>query len=132
MIEGEPVYVDSEAAIRAFLADAPRVKAICGTYVVASSDLQMPEGYDVARSPGVVFALRGGTASSHAPLSNPFIQVRSYGADGRTAWAVDRAILASLHGRKFGAIKMALLNAPGQLVKEPATNWTYIFSTYRL
>ena len=132
MDEADRQYVDVEAIVRAYLVAAPRVKAICGKYVCGASNLELPEGYDVAKSPSLVFALRGGTVGSHAPLVNPFLQVRCYGADPRTAWAVDRALVASLHGKKFGPIKIALLNTPSQLVKEPDARWPYVFSTYRL
>jgi len=128
----EPPYIDVEAALRAFLANATLIKALAGKYVVAASDLQLPEGYDVAKSPGLVFAVRGGTPHTHAPIANPFVQVRCYAADARTAWRLDRALVASLHGKKFSHIKMALQSAPGQLVKEADARWPYVFSTYRL
>jgi hypothetical protein len=46
------------------------------------------------------------------------LYARCYGADPRTAWALDRALVAALHTKKFGPVKMALLNAPGQLLAE--------------
>ena len=77
-------------------------------------------------------ALKGGGVNVHAPLLTPLLYARCYGADQRTAWALDRALIASLHTKKFGPVKMALLNAPGQLVAETAPRWPYVFSTYRL
>jgi len=124
--------VDIEATIRAFLADAPRIKALCDKRVYAALNLELPEGYDTVKGPALVVSIRGGGASPHAPLINPMLYVRSYGADPHTAWALDRALVASLHTKKFGPVKMALLSATGQLTAETEPRWPYVFSTYRL
>jgi len=124
--------VDVEATVRAFLANAPRVKALVNKRVYAALNLELPEGYDVAQGPALVISLRGGGANAHAPLINPMLYARSFGADPRTAWALDRALVASLHIKKFGPVKMALLSATGQLSAETEPRWPYVFSTYRL
>ena len=124
--------VDLEATTRAFLANAARVKALVNKRVYAALGLELPEGYDVVQGPALVIALRGGGANAHAPLLNPMLYARCYGADPRTAWALDRALVAALHTKKFGPVKMALLNAPGQLLAESEPRWPYVFSTYRL
>ena len=123
---------DLEATIRSFLVNAPRIKALVNTRVYAALNLELPEGYDTTKGPALVIALRGGGASAHAPLINPMLYARCFGADQRTAWALDRALVASLHTKKFGPVKMALLSAPGQLLAETAPRWPYVFSTYRL
>ena len=122
---------DLEATIRLFLRSAPRIAAIT-TRVYASQNLELPEGYDVALGPALVVATRGGGANVHAPLLNPMLYARCYGAIARTAWLLDRALVASLHTKKFGPVKMALLNAPGQLLAEADPRWPYVFSVYRL
>lgn len=124
--------VDLEATIRAFVANAPRVKALCDKRVYAALNLELPEGYDVVKGPALIISIRGGGANAHAPLINPMLYARSYGADPRTAWALDRALVASLHTKKFGPVKMALLSASGQLTAETEPRWPYVFSTYRL
>jgi len=124
--------VDVEATVRAFLANAPRVKALVNKRVHAALNLELPEGYDVAQGPALIISLRGGGANAHAPLINPMLYARSFGADPRTAWALDRALVASLHTKKFGPVKMALLSATGQLSAETEPRWPYVFSTYRL
>jgi hypothetical protein len=123
---------DLEATIRAFLRNAPRINALVTTRVYASLNLELPEGYDVTVGPALVIGTRSGGASAHAPLINPMLYARCYGTDPRTAWALDRALIASLHTKKFGPVKMALLMAPGQLLAEADPRWPYVFSVYRL
>jgi hypothetical protein len=123
---------DLEAKLRTFLAAATRISALTSTRVYASVNLELPEGYDVVQGSALILALRGGGANAHAPLLNPMVYARCYGVDARAAWALDRALIASLHTKKFGPVKMALLNAPGQLLAETEPRWPYVFSTYRL
>ncbi len=122
---------DLEATIRLFLRNAPRIAAVT-TRVYAALNLALPEGYDEIQGPAIVVTLRGGGVNANAPLINPLLYARCYGVNARTAWALDRALIASLHTKKFGPVKMALLNAPGQLLAEAEPRWPYIFSTYRL
>ena len=122
---------DLEATIRLFLRNAPRIAAVT-TRVYAALNLELPEGYDEIQGPAIVVTLRGGGVNANAPLINPLLYARCYGVNARTAWALDRALIASLHTKKFGPVKMALLNAPGQLLSETEPRWPYVFSTYRL
>jgi len=122
---------DLEATIRQFLRNAPRIAAVT-TRVYAALNLELPEGYDEIQGPAIVVTLRGGGVNANAPLINPLLYARCYGVNARTAWALDRALIASLHTKKFGPVKMALLNAPGQLLAEAEPRWPYVFSTYRL
>src|SRR6266508_5107553 len=105
--------VDLEATARAFLANAARVKALVNKRVYAALGLELPEGYDVVQGPALVIALRGGGANAHAPLLNPMLYARCYGADPRTAWALDRALVAAFHNNTFTPDNKALFLADG-------------------
>jgi hypothetical protein len=78
--------VDLEATIRAFVANAPRVKALCNKRVYAALNLELPEGYDVVQGPALVISIRGGGANAHAPL------IYTRGATGPTNAPPGRSI----------------------------------------
>ncbi|MEI7769560.1 MAG: hypothetical protein WCI67_06210 [Chloroflexales bacterium] len=130
---------DLTATLRALILGLPTVAAVAGTRIFIAAEL--PAGYDpkaVATSPAltgpaVLFSDRGGRPNVTSVLLDSTYQARCYAADQQTARDLDARLLAALHDRARGRIRVIRCTTTGQHVSDyPQTGWHLYLSTWQV
>lgn len=122
--------LDTDAALTGFLLAQPGLTAVAGQRIHAS--LYYPKGYEPADGPLLLFNPRGGGQDYTSLVLSPSYQFRSFGATQKEARQLDRALYDALNDAQCYPIKMARMEAIGQLLQEPDTRWPFVLSFYRI
>lgn len=122
--------IDSLLALRNYLITRDEIDALTGDRVFASPYL--PRGYVPDDGPALLFSIRGGDQDYASQVLRPSFQFRSYALTHELAMELDRALYDNLNDAFCIDIKMARMEAIGQLLNEPQTGWPYVLSFYRV
>ncbi len=122
--------IDAPDVIRDFLVDQGTLTAVTGTRIWAEVPTP-PPGYTPADGPGIAFMIRGGVVDYTGAVLIPSCQFKCYGEDEATAQSGYRALFDVLHEQRGEDIKFALMERPGQTLREP-TNWVFVLAYYTI
>ncbi len=89
-------------------------------------DLVLPTGYTIQSGDALVFKTRAGSQAYHSHSLNPSMQFLSYSTTRNGAAAIDRALYEALNDRQTEYFKMARLQTPGQLLRQPGGMFYYL------
>ena len=131
-------FTDLDAALRALALSRPGLTAAVGTRVFVGAD--PPTGYGVTpvggnplfTGPAVLLSGRGGRPNSTSVLVGATYLARCYGVDQAAARTLDALLLAELHDRARGRIRVLRCQVIGQHTPETDTRWHTYLSTWEL
>lgn len=94
-------------------------------------DLALPVGYTIQSGEALVFKIRAGAQAYHSHMLNPSMQFLAFSPTRDGAAAIDAALYEALNDRQTEYFKMARLQTPGQLLRQPGGLFYYL-SFYRV
>lgn len=125
--------IDAEESVKQYL-----LSGVAATLALAALvddriyiDLALPVGYTIQSGDALVFKTRAGSQAYHSHSFNPSMQFLSYSATRDGAAAIDQALYGALNDRQTEYFKMARLQTPGQLLRQPGGLFYYL-SFYRV
>jgi len=122
--------LDHDAALTTFLLAQPGLTAVSGRRIYAS--IALPKGYVPEHGPALLFSPRGGGQDYTSLVLSVSYQCRSYGLTAAEARRLDRALYDALNEAQSCPIKLARMEAIGQLLQEPDTRWPFVLSFYQV
>lgn len=117
--------VDAAATLLTYLEAQSSLTALTSTRIWAETN-EPPPGYEPAAGVAICFKTRGGPGfdEEDAILTSSF-QFKIYGATRVLSRACYRALCDVLHSNRGAGILMGNLEAPGETLQEPDTDWYF-------
>ncbi len=120
--------VDAEAEVRSYLRDRGELVELVGRRIYA--DVDLPKKYRPEDGPAVLFSVRGGGVDYSSKILQPSMNFRCYGENATVARNVYMALFDVLQDAKAGRILMARQEVQGQLVREAASGFVFVFAVF--
>lgn len=119
--------INAPVILRTFLVAQPTLFTLTGNRIWEQRVVPI-KGYDISQGEAICFRTRGGRLDYTGNLLTNSWMFKSYAADEAAAQALHLTLVANLHDKMTGGMKLAELEIDGQILEEPVTGWFYSLS----
>lgn len=117
--------VDAAQVLLDYLQSQATLTALTSTRIWAETN-EPPPGYEPADGAGICFKTRGGPGfDEEDAILTPSFQFKVYGLTRTLSRACYRELCNVLHSNRGARILMGNLEAPGEILQEPDTDWYF-------